>query len=183
VCHAVLQDPEFFLLLLQIDEEIAAEVRQAGCGRCGAVLHSACYPRKPRGCPAQVREQYVFRFSFCCARCDRRTTPASVRFLGRRVYVAVMLMLVSPPGGTAGRAVCEALSVPARTLARWRSWWQEALPRSRFWQCARARFSPPLEIGSLPQSLLERFVAATSAQRLAQALTFISPLSVPAMSG
>lgn len=182
MCHAVLQDPEFFLLLLRIDEEIAEEAREAGCGRCGATLHSARYPRKPRGCPAKVREQYASRFSFCCAECDRRTTPASVRFLGRRVYVAVMLMLVSPPGGTAWRAVCEALSVPALTLSRWRSWWQEKLPRSRFWQSVRERFSAPLEISLLPQSLLERFVEATCAERLAQALMFISPLSIPGMS-
>lgn len=182
MCHAVLQDPEFFLLLLEIDQEIAGRAREAGCRRCGAALHSACYPRKPRGCPAEVREQYASRFSFCCAECNRRTTPASVRFLGRRVYVAVMLMLVSPAGGPSGRAVCEALSVPTLTLSRWRSWWQAKLPRSRFWQCVRERFSTPLEINLLPQSLLERFVAVTCAERLAQALTFVSPLSIPGMS-
>ncbi|MGH7105244.1 MAG: hypothetical protein ACREFT_01905, partial [Acetobacteraceae bacterium] len=32
-------------------------------------------------------------------------TPASVRFLGRRVYVAMALMLISPPAGSAARDV------------------------------------------------------------------------------
>jgi hypothetical protein len=181
VCHAVLQNPEFFLLLLRIDEELAGEARAAGC-HCGGVLHSACYPRKPRGCPSQVREHYCRRFSFCCASCDRRTTPRSVRFLGRRVYVAVMLMLVSPPNGVAASAVCEALSVPARTLSRWRSWWTQDFPSSTFWQSVRERFSAPVAIARLPQSLLERFQDAIPAQRLVQLLRFISPLSARAVS-
>jgi hypothetical protein len=181
VCHAVLQNPEFFLLLLRIDEELAGEARAAGC-HCGGVLHSACYPRKPRGCPAQVREHYCRRFSFCCASCDRRTTPRSVRFLGRRVYVAVMLMLVSPPRSVAANAVREALCVPARTLARWRAWWTEDLPRCRFWQSVRERFSPQVSIAQLPQSLLERFATGTPVERLVQLLRLVSPLSTAAVS-
>ena len=181
MCHAVLQNPEFFLLLLRIDEELAGEARAAGC-HCGGVLHSACYPRKPRGCPVQVREHYCRRFSFCCASCDRRTTPRSVRFLGRRVYVAVMLMLVSPPSGVAASRVCEALSVPARTLARWRSWWGQDFPSSTFWQSVRERFSAPVSIARLPQSLLERFQDAIPAQRLVRLLRFICPLSTRAVS-
>lgn len=59
-------------------------------------------PRKPRGCPASVVEDYSSRYSFTCGRCEKRATPASVRFLGRRVYLAVVLMLVSPLGGTQG---------------------------------------------------------------------------------
>ncbi|MHB1829616.1 MAG: hypothetical protein ACYCV6_18355, partial [Steroidobacteraceae bacterium] len=44
----------------------------------------------PRGCPPSVLEEYSRRLSFTCGRCEKRTTPASVRFLGRRVYVAQM---------------------------------------------------------------------------------------------
>lgn len=181
MCHAVLQNPEFFLLLLRIDEELAKQARAAGC-RCGGVLHSACYPRKPRGCPAQVREHYCRRFSFCCASCDQRTTPRSVRFLGPRVYVAVMLMLVSPPRGVPAKTVCEALCVPARTLARWRSWWTQDFACSAFWQSVRERFSTPVSIAQLPQSLLERFAMGTPLEQLEQLLRFISPMSTRAVS-
>jgi hypothetical protein len=55
VCHALLQDPAFFLFLLRIDEEFASQTRAAGCA-CGGALHSARYSRKPRGCPAQIRQ-------------------------------------------------------------------------------------------------------------------------------
>jgi hypothetical protein len=41
------------------------------------VLHSACYPRKPRGVRTALDASYRTRLSFCCARngCRRRNTP------------------------------------------------------------------------------------------------------------
>ena len=85
----ILRDARLYLALLQLDRVIAAEVEQAGCC-CGGALHSARYPRKPRGVTAELLPpDYHRRLSFCCARdgCRRRTTPPSVRFLGRRVYL------------------------------------------------------------------------------------------------
>ena len=181
MCHAVLQDPAFFRFLLCIDETLAAETRAAGC-RCGGVLHRARYPRKPRGCPVPVREDYSWRFSFCCARCDRRTTAAAVRFLGRRVYWAVVLALVSPPGSATVQHLAEGLTLPVRTLARWRTWWQRDFLRTPFWQSMRARFQAPAPSERLPQSLLERFDAALPAQRLILLLRFLAPLSTCAVS-
>jgi hypothetical protein len=172
----LLQDRAFFLLLLHIDEEFAATARAAGC-RCGGVLHSARYPRKPRGCPASVREYFERRFSFCCARCARRTTPVSVRFLGRRVYLGVVLMLMSPPGAASARQLSEQLGVPVRTLARWRHWWCHVFVTTPLWQSMRARFAQPVEIAQLPHSLVQRFEACARAPRVLQALRALSPLS------
>lgn len=179
MCHALLQDPDFFLFLLRIDEELATETRGAGCA-CGGVLHSARYPRKPRGCPAQVREHYSWRFSFTCARCEQRATPASVRFLGRRVHLAVVLALVCPPGGATARQVCDLLAVSVRTLNRWRSWWSRDFLSTPFWQSVRGRFLPPIVPQRLPQSLLEHFDGGAMVDRLAQLLRFIAPLSTRA---
>ena len=61
MCHALLQDPAFFRFLQRIDEEFAAETRRGRCRRCAGALHSADYPRKPRGCPASVIEDYSSR--------------------------------------------------------------------------------------------------------------------------
>jgi hypothetical protein len=182
VCHVVLEDPAFFRFLLRIDEEFAAETRRAACPHCGAGLHSARYPRKPRGCPASVVEEYSWRFSFTCGRCDARSTSPSVRFLGRRVYLAVVLMLFSPPGGSQGQALCELMSIPARTLKRWRRWWREDFPRTSFWQSVRERFMPPVVTERLPHSLLERFAAGPMADRLMQSLRFIAPVSTRAVT-
>ncbi len=178
---AVLRDPAFFRLLLRIDQELAAQTRREGCRHCAGPLHVANFPRKPRGCPAAVVEDYSSRFSFTCGRCDQRATSASVRFLGRRVYVAAALVLSSPLQGQSARQLCAVLSIPRRTLVRWRRWWTEEFLRTRFWQAVRSRFVPPVSRSQLPLSLLERFRLEGPADRLAQALRFLTPLSVPSM--
>lgn len=178
MCHAVLQDPAFFRFLTHIDEEFASATRLGRCPGCGGPLHVADFPRKPRGCPAAVREAYSWRLSFTCGRCDARTTSPSVRFAGRRVYLAVVLMLASPPGSSSGQGLCELFCIPARTLKRWRTWWREDFPSTPFWQSVRERFMPPVRIAQLPQGLLERFEAGAMADRLVQALRFVAPLSI-----
>jgi hypothetical protein len=98
------------------------------------------------------------------------------------VYLAVVLMLSSPPGSSSGQALCDLLSIPARTLKRWRTWWRKDFPSTPFWQSARERFMPPMTITRLPLSLLERFDVGETTDRLAQALRFIAPLSTRAMA-
>jgi hypothetical protein len=181
VCHVLLQDPAFFRLLTRIDVEFAAEARQGRCPECAGPLHVADFPRKPRGCPASVREEYSRRLSFTCGWCDSRSTPASVRFLSRRVYVAVALILFSRPGGFAAHALAEQLSVPARTVKRWRNWWQKDFQRTAFWQSVRERFVPQVVAEGLPQSLLARFQGPSCQERLVQLLRFVCPLSTARM--
>src|SRR6266436_2034807 len=93
--HSALLDSKFYSLLLRIDEDEAAKTRASGCIVCGGVLHSARYPRKPRGGPVDLREACRFRRSFCCAICDKRDKPVSVLFLGRRIYLAAVVVLAS----------------------------------------------------------------------------------------
>src|SRR5512134_1659004 len=94
---ALVADGRLYALLQHFDEELAAEQRAGGCAHCGAALHSACYPRKPRGLPRGCAAQYDRRLSFCCARhgCRSRATPPSLRFLGPKVYVAAVVVLIS----------------------------------------------------------------------------------------
>ena len=179
VCHALVQSPPFFLLLLRIDEELAEEARSGGCA-CGGVLHRANYPRKPRACPKEVRSAYESRFSFCCNRCRRRTTSRSVRFLGRRVYLGLAVVLVSArhAGQTPAAArLSGMLDIPVRTLQRWREWWQKQFPLTQLWQASCARFMPPVATDLCPASLLERF-AGSAEEALMRLLVFLSPLTV-----
>lgn len=181
MCHALLQDPAFFHFLTDIDRELAETTRLQGCPACNGPLHVADYPRKPRGCPAALQASYSRRLSFTCGRCDQRTTPPSVRFAGRRVYLTVVLMLGSPPGCASARTLCERLRIAAITLKRWRAWWCGTFPSTRFWRSVGGQFMPPVAIQQLPQSLLERFEASAPSDRLEQALRFVAPLSTRAM--
>lgn len=183
MCHSFLLDASFYDQLLHLDEQIASEVQARGCRYCGGVLHRANYPRKPRGAPRSVLGAgYTSRLSFCCSEegCRRRTTPASVRFLGRRVYLGVIVALLSVLSGgerASLRLVNRHLGVSERTLQRWRQWWRNEFVHSRFWQQARARFSPPPQPSTLPGSMLEQFNAPTLGQRLRQLLHWLSPIT------
>ena len=182
MCHALLQDPLFFSSLFQIDLDLANQTRAAGCP-CGGQLHSANYDRKPRGCAAAIAiDDYAVRFSFCCDRCRKRSTPPSVRFFGRRVYLAVMVVLASIArlGMTSAQAakLDRILGVPHRTAGRWNHWWRNAFAKTVFWQSSRSRFMPPIAMDQLPASLMERFLADTLADRMGLLLRFLTPLSL-----
>ena len=184
MCHALLQNPNFFRLLLRIDEEFAGEARAGGCAACGGVLHRADYPRKPRACLKELRCEYASRFSFCCSRCRKRLTSMSVRFLGRRVYLGLAVVLGSARHAgqnPAAARLAGTLEVPLRTLERWRQWWGEAFALTPLWQAACARFMPPVAIDRLPASLLERF-AGTAEETLIRLLVFLSPITVAAIA-
>ena len=175
---AIAQDPSFFRFLTQIDVELAAETRGSGCQHCSGRLHTADFPRKPRGCPAAVIEEYSWRLSFTCGRCDSRATPPSVRFLGRRVYVAAVLMLSSPPDSASAQDLQRLLGISRRTVLRWRRWWTQDFTRTPLWRSLRSRLMPPIVPAQLPQGLLDRLKSKTPTARLAQALRLLSPLSV-----
>lgn len=180
MCHALLQNPNFFQLLLQIDIELAAETRALRCHHCGGALHRANYPRKPRACLNEIRDDFESRFSFCCHQCRKRATSMSVRFLGRRVYLGLAVVLMSAGRSQSISAVgqlSDTLNVPVRTIQRWRSWWAEQFPLTPLWQAACARFMPPVDLSQLPTSLIARFTGA-AAESLMRLLVFLSPLTV-----
>lgn len=149
-------------MLLKCDEELAAEARVEGC-ECGGVLHTADYPRKPRGGPDTLDREMDVRFSFCCARegCRRRVTPPSLRFLDRKVFFAVIVLLVPVlrEGLTPERMrrLRERFQVSERTVRRWVRFWRETFASSRTWQAARRWFATPVKTEAMPASLVEAF--------------------------
>jgi hypothetical protein len=187
VCHAFLTDTSFYQLLTRIDESIAEEVRARGCD-CGGVLHSARYPRKPRGLRSALNESYESRLSFCCAvdGCRRRRTPPSVRFLGRKVYLGVIVVLITALHHglteTRRRQLIEELDVPAQTLWRWRRWWREQLVATRCWRALAGQFIPPIATDNLPGSLLQRLTGRAVSERLVRLLALLCPVTTATSS-
>jgi len=189
MCHAFVSGSRFYQFLFRIDQDIAVEVQAGGCCFCGGVLHSACYPRKPRGIRSALDETYDYRLSFCCATedCRRRTTPPSVRFLGRKVYLGVIVVLVSALAhglsNKRRRRLIEALGVPAQTLWRWQCWWREVFAEGPWWRVERAQFVPPVAASALPGALLGRLRGADLCERVVRLLWLIAPLSTTSWSG
>ena len=77
MCHALLQDPSFFRLLLRIDEDLAGEARAGGCS-CGGVLHRADYQLsvKPEHGPGAVTRNARHRYADTALRTAQQSSGA-----------------------------------------------------------------------------------------------------------
>jgi hypothetical protein len=176
----------FWSFLFAIDRDLAEATRQQTCS-CGGRLHRANYRRKPRGTPRQVPEwEERVRFSFCCERdgCRKRVTPPSVRFLGRKVYLGAIVVLVSAMRqGSSPHRICELsrlFGADERTIARWQVFWRDHFPQTHFWKTSRALLALAADVATLPLSLLEAFLHGKDPwpgwERL---LRFLSPITIP----
>jgi len=173
-----LVDEKLYKLLEKVDEDLAEQARQAGCVFCSGKVFRSDYTRQPRGGPANWDK----RHSFCCGKegCRRRRTPPSVRFLGRKVYVGVVVVLLGAMNHGCKpqrvRVLQESLGVDARTLKHWRQWWLETFVQSPFWKEVRSRFRSPICESELPLSLCECF-AADPENWVVKLLKFLAPIT------
>jgi hypothetical protein len=175
----------FWSFLFAIDQDLAETARKNACP-CGGHLHCANYPRKPRGTSRQLPEPQLLRLSFCCDRdgCRKRTTPPSVRFLGPKVYLGAIIIVISAmrqgPTPRRVRELSTRFGVNRRSIARWQVFWREHFPQTPFWKIARARLVPLVEIISLPYSLLDAFLHHSPPdQGWTLLLRFLSPITIP----
>lgn len=170
-------------LIEKADQDLAELVHAQPCPHCGGKLHWANYPRSPRGVDGKVT-----RFSLCCSQegCRRRQTPESIRFLGRRVYPALIVVLVSAMNhGLTPKRVAqlrEMLVVSRATLNRWRRWWRNQFVQTPFWKAARAHFMPSICESNLPSALCERF-ASDQVPGLLKLLMFLGPITTVSQGG
>ena len=164
--HSMLCNAEVWAWLREVDEAEAARCRAAGCGYWPGKLHSARYPRKPYGLAFELRDTGGRRFSFCCADCRLRSTPASVRFFGRRFYLGALFLVVSAlalRGGVRLQTVERKWGVPISTLRRWRL---AAFPATEPWGAKRGELAMPPEAEPLLFVLRSRAGMAGTGERI-----------------
>jgi hypothetical protein len=106
-----------------------------------------------------------------------------VRFLGRKVYLAAVVVLVATmrhgPSPRRVRELTELFGVDRRTIARWNTFWREQFPQTPFWKVARGRFVPRLAIAELPRALFEAFIHRDdSREDWERLLRFLSPITI-----
>ena len=180
--HSITLDPNFFNHLLATDKQIARQVQAQNCSACSGKLHQAHYDRKPRGIPDGVDPDYVIRFSFCCATqgCRKRTTAPSVRFLSRKVYTSVILLLVFLLKEKTDEAKIERVNqhfnqeLAVETVRRWRYFWLFQLPMSMTFK--RQGFSEQQK-QFMPVSLVNVFSHLPAFEQLKKSLQWLLPLS------
>jgi hypothetical protein len=135
---------------------------------------------------ADIDKDDCRRFSFCCSgsNCRKRKTPNSLRFLGRRVFLGGIVVLISAMLGGASpqrlqklRAMCGA---DLRTLQRWRQWWTEIFPRTNEGRSLVARLALIKESRTtfLPRLLLHLQSGSLLEQILGVLRLLVSPDSL-----
>ncbi|MCA9321030.1 MAG: hypothetical protein KDB53_09860 [Planctomycetes bacterium] len=185
--HVIPPKASLWPMLFLIDVSLRDDARARGCPFCGGRLDRADYARKARGGPHH-RDDEVFcrRLSLCCAaeRCRRRTLPPSTRFLGRRVYLGVIVALVAAlrqgPSPQRMLTLIEAFGVDRRTVERWGRWWREGFAKSPGWRLGRGRLSGSDE--PLPRRLILAFGAAEVPDGQASLMRFIASLAPPGVT-
>lgn len=161
---AILPLGEILATLAQLDVDLAARTRHAGCPHCGGPLHAASWQRKPRGAPDPLLAAHTTRWGLCCGACRKRTLPPSVLFCGRKVYVkAVLLLVVAARQGNLAAATLAELrkhyGVSTRTIRRWLRMFLERLPAAPDWARRRGRLSARVRDEDVPAGLLAWLVA------------------------
>jgi hypothetical protein len=108
-----------------------------------------------------------------------------VRFLGRKVYLHAVIILVAAmrQGATPRRVrlLAELFEIDRRTIARWQVFWQEQFPQTAFWKVARGFLLPLVDAASLPLELLRRFLHGHDSDPTAgwkELLGFLSPITI-----
>ena len=111
-------------------------------------------------------------------------TPPSVRFLGRKVYLHAVVILVAAmrqgPSPRRVRELSQLFGVDRRTIARWQLFWREHLPRTSFWKAARGFLIPPAEDAELPRALLHAILenhAPNPREPWKRLLLFLAPIT------
>ena len=179
--HPLLTDARFHNSLFDLDRLIAKQVQQAQCQLCHGNLHQSHFLRKPRGVPEGTDPDYSIRFSYCCGTegCRKRFTPPSMRFLSRKVYSSVVIILVFLLKPETDESRIEVLNrllgtqLSVETLRRWRHFWTKDVPQTHTWK--RLPLHQNLS-QNLPVSLLGLF-QETGEPLLIMGLKLILPLT------
>jgi hypothetical protein len=107
-----------------------------------------------------------------------------VRFLGPKVYLGAIVILISAmrqgPSPRRVRELSTRFGADRRTIARWQVFWRDRFPQTPFWKIARAHLVPIVKIGSLPYSLVDVFLHRHPPSRgWTLLLRFLSPITIP----
>lgn len=147
--HKYLTHESFFAFLYKTDQDLARQDKNKKCAFCGGVIHVANYMRKPRG-PDGLPGHFSLCFSFCCSRdgCRSRVKPKTIRFLGRFVYWSVYVILISAMLNARSfelNKLSKEFDIDIKTLKRWRQWWKDFFPTTKFWKKLKGNFLENVE--------------------------------------
>ena len=166
-------------LLKRIDADLCKQQQRKNCPFCSGHLHQSNYARKSRG----ITEDFLIRQSLCCGRdgCRRRALPPSCIFMGRRVYLfgiilVVMALRQNRNKGYSINRLQRLFGVSHKTIARWIKYFKEEFPASKWWRRLRGRVDCAVKNTDLPGGLLWYFIdiKRTLEEAVSECLIFLA---------
>jgi hypothetical protein len=159
----LLKKKSFFHRLYIIDKNIAKQYREMPCPHCGGTLHFANYLRKPRGEFKRLPERFLLRFSLCCCEegCRKRLAPPSCRFLDRKVYWYVAILIIVSEYQNKNINVfnlAKRFEISRNTITRWIHFYQDIFPSSSQWQRIRGQVAAVIKNNELPSNLVSYYL-------------------------
>jgi len=113
--------------------------------------------------------------------CRRRLTPVSVRFLARRVYVGVAVLLVAAaiqgPSPARVKRLSEAFGMAPRTARRWLEWWQTSFADSDLFKSLRGLIRRWVGAEELPRALLDAARQGRPRETALKVLQLLGPIT------
>ena len=96
-CTSLFKDSRLFEFIQEINKDSESRVFNQASGHCSGKLDRASFRRKVRGVPIGFEDAFTLQPSFCCRvdGCRKRLTPVQLRFLGRKVYVSVIVLIAA----------------------------------------------------------------------------------------
>jgi hypothetical protein len=106
-----------------------------------------------------------------------------VRFLGPKVYLGAVVLLISAmrqgPSPRRIRELSQLFGADRRTIARWQVFWQKHFPQTPFWKRARALLAPVVDVATVPLALLTAFLGRRADDEdWARLLRFLAPITI-----
>ena len=180
ISHSFEGFASLYRFLEQLDLDAISKAKDIPCAFCGGKLDRSDIPRKPRGVALDSGED-VYKYSLCCREegCRKRNTPASLRFMGRKVFLGFFILFASSlPSKREGDSILKIsgeLEVSPQTLTRWLKYWREEFKMTPFWRREQGLFKTPYE-ENFACLLISRFsVEATNQDSWKRLLVFLAP--------
>ncbi len=139
--------------------------RLQACPICGSPLHYSNYPRKPRGGPENLPDEFLKRHSLCCSKegCRKRMLPVSCRFWNAKVYwgIAILVIMTLHQRRTEGygaNKLIRLFGISRQTLKRWLTYFSEIFPLSSMWLRIKGHVGIETSNNNLPGVIVLFFI-------------------------
>jgi ribosomal protein L40E len=186
---SVALEPIFYQLIAKDKQISDHHLANGECRKCHSKnLRYHSYVRKVRWGPfefcisVEILEQFTYRHSSKCRDCGAQNTPASVRFLGRKVHAGLLVLIVilfleELPADARILQYLLGPDLMLRTALRWLHWLNDTVVQSPIWKIVQGAIGVVGSVKGLVAQFRPQFESTEGS--FPAILNGISPITIP----